>query len=351
MRFESPWALIALLAVPAVVFLYRRARWGGSVRFSSTRHAALAGRSLRQKLGFAPLVLRVVALILLVIALARPRQGTERIVDASKGIAIEMVVDRSSSMRQEMEFEGETLNRLEVVKRVFAEFVKGSIHGLKGRPNDLTGMITFARYADTICPLTLGHGALAKFLENVQLVKRSAEDGTAIGDALALAAARLKTAEDTLAAGALKQESKYEIKAKVIILLTDGENNAGKRTPIEAAKLAKKWGVKIYAIGVGGRPEGRGDPFFDPFGFRFGPMVDEDALREIAETTGGIFRMADDEVSLRAIYKEIDKLEKSEIRSVRYLEYRERFMGFAVTALVLIVLEVGLTCTVFRRIP
>jgi len=352
MRLEAPWALLVLLAIPVVVWLHVRRRRRGSLRFSSTRHAARAGRSLRQRLLWAPLALRVAVLVLLAVALARPQEGKEQVRDVSRGIAIEMVVDRSGSMNAEMDYEGERRNRLEVAKRVFEEFVVGGKGGLKGRGNDLVGMIAFARYPDTVCPLTLAHGALSRFLESVKLVQRRSEDGTAIGDALALAAARLQTAEETLARQTRGKDADYEIKSKVIILLTDGQNNCGKRTPAQAAALARDWGIKIYTIGVGG-----GDavttvrtPLGD-YKVPVGPGVDEGTLKALADATGGTARLADDAESLRAVYREIDELERSEIESIRFLDYRELFPAFALAGLLLLVAEVALAATVFRRIP
>ena len=164
-----------------------------------------------------------------------------------------MNADRSSSMTAEMEYRGMRRNRLEVVKKVFEEFIMGNGEELEGRPNDLVGMVAFARFADTMAPLTLGHGALLRFLDQVRIVTRRAEDGTAIGDALALAAARLRTAEEDLARYADESGDKeYEIKSKIIILLTDGQNNFGQRTPEQAAELAADWDIKVYTIGVGG---------------------------------------------------------------------------------------------------
>jgi len=352
MRFESPWAFLVLLAIPVIVYLHGRRRGRGPLRFSSTSHASRSGQSLRQRLLVIPLALRVLALVLLAVALARPQRGKEEVRDVSKGVAIEMVVDRSGSMGAEMTYGGERMTRLDAVKRVFQEFVDGDGKDLSGRPNDLIGMAAFARYADTVCPLTLAHGALGRFLENVRLVRRRSEDGTAIGDAVALAAARLKTAEESLAAQLKADAENYKITSKVIILLTDGQNNCGRRTPAQAAELAKQWGIKVYAIGVGG---GEGVTTIQtPFGAYKVPMgqgVDAGALKAVAEATDGKFWMAGDAESLRKVYREIDRLEKSEIESVRYLDYRELFTACALAALGVVLLEVGLSCTAFRRIP
>jgi Ca-activated chloride channel homolog len=352
MRFDSPWAFLLLLIIPVLVWLSLRGKRPGSIRFSTINNATRAGRSLRQRLSILLLILRVAALVLLTVALARPQKGMERIRDVNKGIAIEMLVDRSGSMRAEMEYKDARMTRLDVVKRVFEEFVLGNKDDLPGRPNDLIGMIAFARYPDTICPLTLAHGALPRFLENVKLVTRRSEDGTSIGDAIALAAARLKTAEETLAQQQKDTGKDYEIKSKIIILLTDGENNSGKRHPLQAAELAKEWGIKIYTIGVGG-----GDSVttiqtaLGSYKVPMGRGVDDRTLREVAKSTGGIYREADSAESLAAVYKEIDELERSEIDSIRYVDYKEKFVLFALAALCLAVLEIGLSCTVFRRIP
>jgi len=359
MHFATPWAFLLLLILPVIIYRYfshsalglRR----GKVLFPSVRYAGNSGISRRARLVHLPFLLRLMALILLIIALARPLAGMEKIYDISKGVAIEVVIDRSSSMSAEMIFAGQQLNRLEVAKRVFLEFVQGNEGDLAGRPNDLIGLITFARYADTACPLTLAHGALAAFVEPIELVSRKQEDGTAIGDGLALAAARLQKAEETMAQQSLAADNKepaYEIKSKIIILLTDGEQNVGKRTPQKAAELAAQWSIKIYAIGIGGSESLVRVP--TPFGTQViqrGPGVDTRTLAGLAEKTGGIFRMAGDGDALRAVYREIDALEKSEIESVRYMDYTEGFTPFALAGLMLLGLEILLRTTYFRRIP
>jgi len=351
MHFESPLAFLLLLILPVLIYVNFFMARRGSIRFSSVRNAAKATKSFRQKLIRLPDLIRIISFILLIAALARPQIGREQIREVSKGVAIEMVVDRSSSMRAEQEYEGENLNRLEVVKRVFEDFVMGGSDSLDGRPNDLIGMIVFARYPDTICPLTLAHGALPAFLKNVNLVQTREEDGTAIGDALALAAARLKKAEEIL-----KEQKEgannYEIKSKVIVLLSDGENNAGKRSPLQAAELAKEWGIKIYTIAIGG-----GEAVTSiqtPFGAFKAPSrqrVDTTTLKKIADKTGGFFRQAESAEALIDIYKEIDAMEKSEIESIRFVDYRESFLWLAVAGFLLIICEVILRNTIFRRIP
>jgi Ca-activated chloride channel family protein len=351
MHFGSPWAFLLLLVIPLLLMLSSLKGRGGAIRFSTVGHAARAGKSLRQKVLWLPSFLRVLALILLITALARPQTGREEIREISKGVAIEMVVDRSSSMGAELEYEGEQMTRLDAVKRVFEEFVMGGGRDLPGRPNDLIGMIHFARYPDTICPLTLAHGALPAFLKSVKLVQTREEDGTAIGDALALAAARLKTAEESLKMQRDNADA-YTIKSKVVVLLSDGENNFGKRTPLQAAELAAQWGIKVYTIAIGG-----GDAVtsvqtaFGVFKIPSRQRVDTKTLQAIAEKTGGFFRQAEDAASLRDIYEEIDQMEKSEIESVRFVDYKETFVWFALAGFVLIFCETLLRSTLFRRIP
>jgi len=356
MRFESPWVLTLLLLLPLLVW-WRRRRLGpgAAIRFSWTGNAARAGRSWRQRLaGFVPGTLRLLALALFIVALARPQRGMEQVRDVSEGIAIEMVVDRSSSMAAEMMFEGRRMTRLEVVKDVFEAFVLGDGDRLPGRRNDLVGMVSFARYAETICPLTRAHGARPRFLETVRLAQpRTEEDGTAIGDAVALAAARLKTAEETMARQAPDRADRYEIRSKVMILLTDGRQTAGKRDPVEAARMAADWDIKIYTIAVGGGDTmTRRDTLFGRF-FQMGrgQSVDTETLRAIAHVTDGEFYLAEDARSLEAIYEEIDSLERTEIESLRYIDYRELFVPLVVTGLLLLLAEVVTSCTVFRKIP
>jgi Ca-activated chloride channel homolog len=365
-RFQFPWAFLLLAVVPLLIWLGRRGKPRAAVRFSSVKNAGASGRSWRTRLIDLPLAVRVLALVLLTVGLARPQQGREEIRDVSNGIAIEMVVDRSGSMGQEFIHDGSQSSRLEAVKRIFKEFVSGNGKDLPGRQNDLIGMVIFARHADTTCPLTLSHGALDRFIDSIQLVKRKEEDGTAIGDGLALAAARLQTAGERLrqaeGKGAAENPAfptpsapasgEYQIKSKVIILLTDGQNNAGRRTPIEAARAAREWGIKVYCVGIGGR-----DSFMTvqtPFGaykVPGGPGVDEETLKAIAEETGGAFWMADSGEKLREIYKEIDKLERTEIESVRHMDYSERFSGFVLAALAALLLEQVLRNTLLRRVP
>ena len=338
MRFESPLFFLLLLALPPLFYLRLRKLRQPALRFSSIAPARRLRPSWRHTLRDLPLALRAAALVLVAVALARPRIGIDEIRDAREGIAIEIVIDRSGSMAAEIEYADQRLNRLEVVKLVVAEFVSG-------RPNDLIGMVSFARYADTICPLTLAHGAATGFLKTIRLVQRESEDGTAIGDAIALAAARLETA------GSQARES-YEVTSKVIVLLTDGIYNAGSRTPVEAARLAAEWGIRVHTIGIGGG--GAYTTINTPLRTVRIPtaaQIDRDTLKRIANITGGIYRDVVDVESLRQVYDEIDRLEKSDIEYVKYADYREVFLPFALAALLLLLCEVALGSTLLRRVP
>ena len=352
-RFDIPQAFLLVIIIAAVMGYYYLKKRKPGIRFSSLKNAAKVPVSIRQRLAIIPILLRCLGFLFIVFALARPQQGKELVRDLSRGVAIELVVDRSGSMSAQKDFAGKSFTRLDIVKQVFEEFVSGNDKGLAGRPYDLIGMITFARYADTVCPLTLSHGALLRFNENVQIVQVQEEDGTSIGDAIVLAAARLKTTENTLTEQADGEESDYSIKSKVIILLTDGQDTGiGQRTPLEGAEIAKEWGIKIYTIGITG--EGWyiiQDTIIGKRKVPYPSQFDSSVLDRIAGETNGIFRTADDIDSLRDIYKEIDALEKSEIESIRYLEYKELFLPFIIAAIISLACEIILSTTVFRRIP
>ncbi len=345
-RFESPWLFLLLVPLAALIIWRRGDRV--RLRFSSTADAQGLGRSWRSRLARLPLLFRTLALVALVVALARPQHGTERVRDITQGVAIGMVVDRSSSMGERMLFGGKSLTRLEAVKQVFREFVDPAAGELGGRPNDLIGMTTFAQYADSVCPLTLSHRPLLGLLGTIRLVEDRREDGTAIGDAVALAAARLGKAEERIRRGE-ETDPSYEIRSKIIILLTDGENNAGDRSVRDAAELCKQWGIKVYAIGVGAERGLR-----TPFGRLSAPKrpgFDDRALRDLADITGGKYWLATNAETLRSVHAEIDQLEKSEFEVVRYFDYREAFAPWALLALAMLSLEILLRQTVLRTVP
>lgn len=360
MRFATPIAFFLLIIIVAALLVQARWRRRPAQLMSSIDLMRGVKPSLRQRLLWIPPLFRVICLALLVVAIARPQDGFGIVRTSADAVAIEIVVDRSSSMEEPMAFEGRRASRFTVVKQLIREFVLGDGDSLDGRPYDPIGLITFARFAETVCPLTRAHDALAGLMEQTEMVRFRAEDGTAIGDAIALAAARLRTAEDDLLAqynnaasdsDATAEASTPEstIKSKIIILLTDGRSNAGDLTPVDAAELAAEWGVKIYAIGIGNSPNAQGLPRGMRFSMRSG--VDEGMLRQIAEITGGRAWVAESAETLRAVYEEIDALEKTEVHSIEYTNFDERFTPFAALALALLGAEALLTSTLLRRSP
>jgi Ca-activated chloride channel family protein len=378
MEWYSPWALLLLLVLPFLGYVMLRRKRGAAVKFPSLVDMRDCPVSWRLRLRPVLVALRLLCLALLILALARPRKGTVLSEISTEGVALETVVDHSGSMSAEMDYYGEKLNRLEVVKRVLADFIEGDKgtpnalfrvgdpkKGLGGRTGDMIGLVSFARYADTICPLVLSHGVLAEFLKQTQIVSVKEEDGTAIGDAIALAAARLKKAEEEIQhrnvqlgfgseGSAQKNNSPtFQIKSKAIILLTDGLDNASRyRSPLDAAELARRWGIRVYTIGIGsGQAYRTVQTPLGTFRMRAEQELDEKLLKAIAEKTGGFYSRADDAEALREIVKKIDELEKTEVKSVQYMQYAEHFSSWTLPALVLLGLEMLAGCTLFRKIP
>lgn len=318
----------AVFAAAMVWFHFRRKRFrSATLKYSDIRIVKRAARSHRQKYRFVLTVLRVLAVALLVIAFARPRAGTEVTDVSSEGIDIVMLLDVSSSMLAE---DFKPNNRLYVAKEELKKFVNM-------RTNDRIGLVVFARYAYTQCPLTLDYGVLLNFVDQVQM--GVVDDGTAIGMAIATAANRLR--ESTA-------------KSKVMVLLTDGDNNAGEIDPLTAANIAAAYDIKIYTIAAG-RPGNAMYPVQDPiFGKRYiyqPTRVDEESLKQIADKTGGKYFRARSGEELDEIYSTIDKLEKTEIKVAAHIQYRELFQYFVYAALALLALEILLANTVFRKLP
>ena len=334
---DSTFLLFALLA--PVVFLLAN-RTGSAVRYSSLTIPDGAPRSWRSRLTVLPAFLYALATVGLAIALAGPRTPSAETKVSREGIAIMMVLDHSGSMNARDLVEDDTsVNRLDVVKAVFKEFILGGDQAA-GRADDAVGFIAFAGFADSLCPLTLDHGNLAAIVDDLEIVNRRDEDGTAIGDGLALAVERLR---------------RSPAKSKVAIVLTDGVNNAGAITPIQAAELATASNVKVYSIGAG--TNGLAPfPSVDPFSGRtiLRPTyveLDEESLREIAEQTGGQYFRATDRAGLAEIYQEIDRLERTEVSETRYLQYTEHYSLFVIISLVLLATAAISSKTIFRTIP
>jgi len=354
-RLQTPLWLLLLVALGVIGVLAIRRQRRAAVLFSDVGilRALPVTLALRIK-RWLPWV-RLLGLVMLIVALARPQRGIEEFRLQTEGIAIEMCIDRSGSMAAlDFNLDGRQANRLDVIKRVFHDFVMGK-GKLPGRPDDLIGLITFGGYVEPKCPLTLDHGALVQVLDaveiphpifdshgreiNQRLWREDAE--TAIGDALAVAANRLKS---------------IEAKSKVIILLTDGEQTAGVLTPLEGAKIAKTLGIKVYTIGIGTNglvtiP----NPYPDQFGRTFLRQeefpLDERTLQQIAETTGGKYFSAQDAERLEDVYAEIDRLEKSPSEGRLYSEYHELYQWFLLPGLGLIAVQVVLAGTRFRGLP
>ncbi|QEG42154.1 VWA domain-containing protein [Roseimaritima ulvae] len=319
--FHSAWYLLLLLLVPLLAWRLFAPRQHPAIRFSGVKAMQQIPPTLRQRLRWLPAALTLAAVVVLIVALARPRLGQEQTVSETEGIAIEMLVDRSGSMQaMDFQLDGEPVDRLTAVKKVAAAFVTGqddAIDDLAGRFSDLVGLISFAGYADGLTPPTLDHGFLVAQLNATQIAQSRSEDGTAIGDAVSLAVEKLN---------ALDTRQTQKVKSKIIILLTDGENNAGQVDPIQAAELAETMGIKVYTIGVG--TKGRAPiPVTDMFGrrqMRWMPVnIDEETLQQMASITGGKYFRATDTDSLKNIYAEIDKLEKTKVETNHFVDYRE----------------------------
>jgi Ca-activated chloride channel family protein len=322
--FSTPSAyyLLLLLIVPYMLYRALSKRRNAAITFSSTDAAAGMPKSWRQKLIWLPPTLGALGLALMIISLARPQEGRKEAIVESEGIAIEMVVDRSGSM-QAMDFDlkGQPVDRLTAIKDVAGKFIQGSDE-LDGRASDLIGLITFAGQSDAQVPPTLDHTFLNARLNNATIVTKRSEDGTAIGDAIGLAVEKLTNLDE------LQQSKQREaVKSKVIILMTDGENNAGSLDPIPAAELAKTLGIKVYTIGVGTNglaPVPVANPFTGRESLQMVEVkIDEETLKKVADETGGKYFRATDTDSLAAIYAEIDEMEKSEVEARHLMDYRE----------------------------
>ncbi len=351
-RFAHPWALGLLAAVLlAVAVAWARSR-RGRVVYPGAGLARLAGTSLRTRLIRLPLLVRALALAALVVAIARPQDVRGLVRTTTEGIAMQLVIDRSSSMTEQIEIDDTVTSRLEAVKQVAQEFIAGNGDDLDGRAGDMIGVIAFGSYADTICPLVRERYALLQLVGDIRVSPLRSDQGTAIGDAVALAAARLREAEKEIArglgdgpdAGGAEAKPDFSIKSKAVILLTDGRNNRGQIDPMQAAQLCKDWGITLYTIGIGGG-------YMEIAGMRIpnAGSIDERTMTEMAELTGGRFFLADDAQSLRDVYAVIDQLETTEIETSESVDYTERFTPFAASGLALLALEALLAGTWLRR--
>lgn len=327
-----------------------RRRQRNALPFSSLQAVKAAGRTWRQRLVLLPPVLQVLTLTCLIVALARPQKDTVESKQVKEGIAIELLMDVSSSMDMSTAF-GRSETRLKAAKQVMEDFVAGDGEELPGRPDDLIGIVTFARYADTICPLTMSRDAVVHMTREIEVQNRPNEDGTAYGDATALAAAHLKMFEERQAAGR-GNSSMPDIKSKIIVLLTDGENNCGKHLPLQAAGMARQWGIRVYTISFGDKPQVRQvETSNGRMAVPDEMSATEKVLRQMADSTGGIFRRAADMDSLRAVYAEIDRLEKTELKPLAYKRKQEAFGLFLLVALACLCADVWIRSLMIRMVP
>ena len=335
--------IVLLCGWPLIPFAYYMfQRTTSTMQYSSVEIVDHVPRSLRSRLLIIPAILMALGTAAFLISLAGPRTANKESIIRRDGIAIMMVVDRSSSMNaRDLVQDDHSVDRLTVVKDVFQKFVLGDTKDAgAGRPDDLVGLVTFAGFADSICPLTYDHNNLTSLVKDLQIVTNQSEDGTAMGDGLALAVERLR---------------KSKAKSRVAILLTDGVNNAGVIEPLKAAELAADNDVKVYAIGAG--TEGRAPiPVRDPFTGRMALTaarveIDEKTLQAVAEKTAGRYFRATDASALAEIYQQIDKLERTEVSQERYLDYDEHYQIALMVGLFLVVTSIVMDRTIFRQLP
>lgn len=352
MTFASPYLLLLLLGVPMLAWWSSRGRARPAITYSSIALVECLRPSLRRRLAWLPGFLTFLGSCALIIALARPQTGIGQVRTTARGVALTMVVDRSKSMELALAFAGRSMRRIDVVKQVFKEFILGNGSDLKGRPEDLIGLVTFARFPETVCPLVRIHDTLVKLVDAVDLAEDRWEGGTAIGDGLALAAARLKKAEEEIAQrNRAEKDPSFTLKSKAIVLLTDGDENVGEIAAADAAQLCREWGIKIYAIGIGDESGGVVRIGGIRQAIMPGTGFDEALMKSIAASTGGQYWRATDGEALRRAYAAIDELEKTEIESVEYTSYEERYAPFAMTAAAALTAAMLLNATVFRRNP
>lgn len=328
MFFEYPH-LLWLLVIPALLIVHyiylelcgRRPH----LRVSDIRYWKAGGKSVLSYLRHAPMLLRTVALSMIIIAIARPRSSSKMDKIDTEGIDIVLEMDVSTSMLAR-DF---TPDRISAAKDIAIEFISQ-------RPSDRIGIVVFAGESYTQCPLTTDRATLINLMKEIQT--GLIEDGTAIGNGLATAVARMQGSD---------------AKSRVVILLTDGVNNRGEITPQTAADIAKTYGIRVYTIGVGANGTAP-YPVITPWGVQMQDVeveIDEDLLKGIAETTGGRYFRATDNTKLSEIYSEINKMEKARTTIDSFPVYKELFMDFALVALICLLLEVVFNAFILKRLP
>jgi Ca-activated chloride channel family protein len=328
MTFANPHYLyLLLLLIPLTAwYIFRLRKKQASLQVSTTQAFDTKKIStLKVYLRHIPFVLRMVAVGLIIVILARPQSTNNWENRNAEGIDIMLTMDISSSMLS-LDLKP---NRLEAAKNVAMAFING-------RPNDNIGLVVFSRESFTQCPLTTDHAVLLNLFKDIQ--SGMITDGTAIGLGLANAVSRMKDSKAI---------------SKVIILLTDGSNNAGEIAPVTAAEIARTFGIRVYTIGVGTRGEAP-YPFQTPMGVQYQNIpvdIDEPTLKQISSVTGGQYFRATDNSSLKSIYEEIDQMEKTKINVQQFSKKQEEYMPFAMAIFLLLAFELLLRNTLLRNIP
>ncbi len=317
---------LLLLLLPMIAwYLWKQKKAGASIQFSSDMGFARIPKSWKYYFRHSVFVLQILSLSMLIVALARPQSQNNWSNVTTEGIDIVIALDISSSMLA-MDFKP---NRIEAAKDVATQFISG-------RTNDRIGLVVFAGESFTQCPLTTDRAAVINLFKGLE--SGMIEDGTAIGNGLATAVSRLKDSDAI---------------SKVVILLTDGENNRGEIAPVTAAELAKTFGIRVYTVGVG--TIGMAPyPIQTPFGVQVRDVevkIDEETLQKIAATTDGKYFRATNNNKLAEIYQEIDKLEKSKIDVKEFSKKEEGYLKYALFGALLILAAIFLKTTIFRNIP
>jgi len=328
-EFADKHFLFLLVIIPIIIvwYWYRHGKKHADIQFASTEGLKVTGKSLKQNLFHVLFVLRIIAITLIIIALARPQSSLSRRDVKIEGIDIALAFDISTSMLAR-DF---SPNRIEAAKKVAKDFIGD-------RPNDRIGLVVFSGETFTQCPLTTDHKVLMNLFESIKA--GMIEDGTAIGDGVATAVDRLKNSTAI---------------SKVIILITDGVNNRGKIDPLSAAEIAKIFGIRVYTIGVGTLGQAKVPVAIRPDGqyiYDYRPVeIDEKVLKQIADITEGKYFRATSKNKLQEIYAEIDQLEKTKIDVSEYQKKKEEFFIYALIGVILLVIEILLRNTVFRTLP
>jgi len=331
MRFINPWFLILILFLPFLMWLRKKLILEPAFLYSSVQLVKWVTALRRSRSGMFLRILRFLVLLLLIIAIARPQLGEGKQTIKASGIDIVVALDLSGSMASEdFVLKNIRVNRLTMAKDVLRRFIEK-------RPADRFGLVVFAGRAYLACPLTLDHDFLLQQLDRLDI--GIIEDSTAIGAGISTALNRLRVVQS---------------RSKIIILLTDGQNNAGRITPITAAEAAAALGVKIYCIGVGTRGAAP-YPTKDQFGRKYYVQVkvdiDENTLQEVSKKTGGKYFRADNTKVLEKIFDEIDTMEKTEAIISKYQTYKDLYIWPLTAALICMLLEIVLGQTIFRKLP